>query len=79
MRKAKASSWRTTESRVEFDAVKGREYKIEIRYHEMPTWNADLKVEIGHENPIDYQAAIQRLKDCETVVFVGGIAPQLEG
>ena len=79
VRKAKVSSWRTTESRVEFDAVKGREYKIEIRYHEMPNWNADLKVEIGHENPIDYQAAIQRLKDCETVVFVGGIAPQLEG
>lgn len=78
VKKANVSSWRTTESRVEFDAVKGKEYRIEIRYHEMPNWNADMKIDIGHETPIDYQTAIDRLKDCETVVFVGGIAPQLE-
>ena len=77
--KAQQSTWRTTESRIEFDGEKGKSYKIEIRYHEMPTYNADLKINIGHETPIDYQNAINQLKDCQTVVFVGGISPQLEG
>lgn len=45
----------------------------------MPNYNADMKFNIGHENPIDYQASLKQLKDCETVVFVGGISPQLEG
>ena len=78
-KKAEHSIWRTTESRIEFQAEKGKEYKIEIRYHEMPNYNADMKFNIGHENPIDYQASLKKLKDCETVVFVGGISPQLEG
>ena len=78
-KKAEHSIWRTTESRIEFQAEKGKEYKIEIRYHEMPNYNADIKFNIGHENPIDYQASLKKLKDCETVVFVGGISPQLEG
>ena len=78
-KKAEHSIWRTTESRIEFQAEKGKEYKIEIRYHEMPNYNADMKFNIGHENPIDYQASLKQLKDCETVVFVGGISPQLEG
>jgi len=77
--KAQQSTWRTTESRIEFDGEKGKSYKIEIRYHEMPTYNADLKINIGHETPIDYQNAINQLNDCQTVVFVGGISPQLEG
>ena len=77
--KAQQSTWRTTESRIEFDGEKGKSYKIEIRYHEMPTYNADLKINIGHETPIDYQDAINQLNDCQTVVFVGGISSQLEG
>lgn len=78
-KKAEHSTWRTTQSRIEFEGVKGKEYKIEIRYHEMPNYNADIKFNIGHETPIDYTSAIKQLKDCETVVFVGGISPQLEG
>jgi beta-glucosidase len=50
-----------------------------MHYADIPTYNADIKISIGHETPIDYTASIQNLKDCETVVFVGGIAPQLEG
>ena len=78
-KKAEQSIWRTTDSRIEFEGEKGKEYKIEIRYADIPTYNADIKISIGHETPIDYTASIQKLKDCETVVFVGGIAPQLEG
>ena len=78
-KKSEKSDWRTAQSRIEFQGEKGKEYKIEIRYAEMPNYNADMKINIGHETPIDYTASIQQLKDCETVVFVGGIAPQLEG
>ena len=78
-KKSEKSDWRTAESRIEFEGVKGKEYQIEIRYAEMPTYNANMKINIGHENPIDYQASLKQLKDCETVVFVGGISPQLEG
>ena len=78
-KKADKSDWRTAQSRIEFDGEKGKEYQIEIRYAEMPNYNADMKFNIGHENPIDYQASLKQLKDCETVVFVGGISPQLEG
>ena len=78
-KKAEQSIWGTTDSRIEFEGEKGKEYKIEIRYADIPTYNADIKISIGHETPIDYTASIQKLKDCETVVFVGGIAPQLEG
>ena len=76
-KKSEKSDWRTAESRIEFEGEK--EYQIEIRYAEMPTYNANMKINIGHENPIDYQASLKQLKDCETVVFVGGISPQLEG
>ena len=78
-KKSEKSDWRTAESRIEFEGVKGKEYQIEIRYAEMPNYNADMKISIGHETPIDYSASLKQLKDCETVVFVGGIAPQLEG
>lgn len=78
-KKSEKSDWRTAESRIEFEGVKGKEYQIEIRYAEMPNYNANMKINIGHENPIDYQASLKQLKDCETVVFVGGISPQLEG
>ena len=47
-KKAEKSDWRTTESRIEFEAVKGKEYRIEIRYAEMPNYNADMKINIGH-------------------------------
>lgn len=76
---AKERTWRTTDTRTEFDAEAGKEYKIEILYAQVENWNADLKINIGQENPIDYQAAVSKLKDCETVVFVGGISPRLEG
>ena len=78
-KKSEKSDWRTAQSRIEFDGEKGKEYQIEIRYAEMPNYNANMKINIGHENPIDYQASLKQLKDCETVVFVGGISPQLEG
>lgn len=77
--KAMQRIWRTTDSRIDIDAEAGKEYKIEILYAQIENYHADLQVSIGKETPIDYQAAIEKLKDCSTVVFAGGISPQLEG
>ncbi len=73
------NTWRTTDTRNFFDAEKGKEYKIEIRFSHVPTWNASIKVNIGVENEVDYDALIAKLKGVETVVFAGGISAGLEG
>ena len=73
------STWRTTDTRTEFMAEPGKEYNIEIRYAQIENYNANLKVKIGKENDLNYDALIARLKDVETVIFVGGISARLEG
>ncbi|MBQ0057715.1 MAG: glycoside hydrolase family 3 C-terminal domain-containing protein [Bacteroidales bacterium] len=72
-------TWRTTDTRNFFDAVKGREYKLEVRFAHIPTYGANIKVNIGIEKPVDYNALIAQLKDVETVIFAGGISAGLEG
>ncbi len=73
------NTWRTTETRTVIPVEKGREYKIEILYADVQTWAANLKFDLGKESPIDYQAAISKLKGIDKVIFVGGISPALEG
>ena len=73
------ATWRDTETRTEFDVEAGKEYKIEIRYAQILTYNANLKVNIGRENVVDYGKLIAKLKGIETVVFAGGISARLEG
>ena len=72
-------TWRTTETRSVIPVEKGKEYKIEILYADVQTWNANLKFDLGKESPIDYQEAISQLKGYDDVIFVGGISPALEG
>ena len=78
-RRQRIHSWRTTPTRTVLEAEAGREYRIEVRYQYVATWGSDLKIDIAQERPIDYQAAIDKLHGIQTVVFVGGISPALEG
>jgi beta-glucosidase len=71
--------WRTTPTRTVIHGEAGKSYDIRVAYAYVPTWNSDLKINIGTESPIDYQQAIDRLKGIDKVVFVGGISSQLEG
>jgi beta-glucosidase len=73
------NTWRTTPTRTLLDVTSGQEYRIEILYEQVPRWAANLKFNLGREVDIDFNETIQQLKDVETVVFVGGIAPSLEG
>ena len=71
--------WRTTPNRVAIQAEKGKSYNIEVRFSHVHTYNADLKINIARELSIDYQQTIAQLKGIDKVIFVGGIAPSLEG
>ena len=71
--------WRTTPNRVAIQAEKGKSYRIEVRFSHIHTYNANLAINIAKEHPIDYQETIAQLKGIDKVIFVGGIAPSLEG
>ena len=76
---AREFTWRDTDTRTVFEAKAGEEYKIQIRYAQILTYNANLKVNIGRETNVDYDALIAQLKGIETVIFAGGISARLEG
>ncbi len=78
-RKFRHRIWRTTPNRVAIQAEQGKSYNIEVRFTHVHTYNANLKINIAREQPIDYQNVISQLKGINTVVFVGGISPALEG
>ncbi len=71
--------WRTTPNRVAIQAEKGKSYNIEVRFSHVHTYNANLKINIAKEHPIDYNTVISQLKDIDKVIFVGGISSALEG
>ncbi len=78
-RKQRLHSWRTTPTRTVIDAEAARTYNIEVRYQYVKTWGSDIKINVAKEMPIDYQKIIAQLDGVETVIFVGGISPALEG
>ena len=71
--------WRTTPNRVPIQAEKGKSYHIEVRFSHIHTYNANLKINVAKELPIDYQQIIRKLNGINKVIFVGGISPALEG
>ena len=78
-RKIRQHTWRTTPTRTVLQAAKGQKINIEIRFHTVKTWGANMKINVARELPIDYQKLIAQLKGIEKVVFCGGISPALEG
>ena len=72
-------TWRTTPNRIAIQAEADKSYDIEVRFSHIQTYNANLKINIAKEYPIDYQKIISQLKGIDKVVFVGGISPALEG
>jgi len=79
VQKFRQHTWRTTPVRTAIQAEKGKSYNIEVRFQFVKTWNANLKINVAKEQPIDYQAIIAQLKGINKVIFVGGISAALEG
>jgi beta-glucosidase len=78
-RKQIQHTWRNAKTRTVINATAGKTYHIEVRFLFVPTWGADLSINVAREQPIDYEAAVTQLRGYDTVVFVGGISPTLEG
>ncbi len=60
------------------DATGGKDYEIRVEYMQVGG-EALLKFDIGVRRQISPAEVVERVKDAETVVFVGGISPDLEG
>ncbi len=73
------NNWRTLPSRIPINVEAGKKYKIEIRYAQLNNWQANIEFDFGKEVDIDNTKLINKLKDIETVVFVGGLSGKLEG
>ena len=71
--------WRATPTRTVLKAEKGQQFQIEVRFQTVKTWGASMKINVARELPIDYNETIKQLKGIQKVIFVGGIAPSLEG
>ena len=78
-RKQRLHTWRTTPTRTAIQAEAGKSYNIEVRFEFVPTWGADLKIDVAKELPINYQDVVDQLEGINKVIFVGGISPALEG
>ena len=78
-RKAFHRIWRSTPTRTVLRAMQSHQFQIEVRFQTVKTWGAGMKINIARELPIDYQTTIAQLKGIDKVIFVGGIAPSLEG
>ena len=72
-------NWRTLPSRHPFDVEAGKKYEIKIRYAQMNNWQANLEFNFGKEVNIDFTGLINKLKDTDIVVYVGGLSTLLEG
>lgn len=56
----------------------GKSYEIEIRYQFFNS-DAQLNFDLGFAEKINIEESIDRVKDADIIVFVGGISPLLEG
>lgn len=62
----------------EFDAEAGKSYDIGIDFNSN-TGDSQLNFNLGYKELIDINSSIEKVKEADVVVFVGGISPSLEG
>ena len=76
---ASYTNWRTLPARFPFFVEAGKTYKIKIRYAQRENWEANIELDFGREEDVDYTALLKKLEGIKTVVFVGGLSGSLEG
>lgn len=53
-------------------------YDIELDFEYFRS-DAQLNFDLGFKNEVDVRKSVERVKDADVVVFVGGVSPNLEG
>jgi len=75
------NDWRphgvTTQS-IEKEVKKGESFQLKLEYFQAGG-DGTLELTIGERKLIDFSKTVQKVKDADVVVFVGGISPDLEG
>jgi beta-glucosidase len=75
----KRETWLTLNERSFIEVEKGKTYHIEILYTQVPTYNTNLKFDLGFEKAFNYDDVISQLKGIDVVLFAGGISARYEG
>ena len=77
--KVKRQTWLTLNERSFIEVEKGKTYHIEILYTQVPSYNTNLKFDLGFEKEFNYDDVISKLEGIEVVLFAGGISACYEG
>ncbi|MDO4160118.1 MAG: xylan 1,4-beta-xylosidase [Prevotellaceae bacterium] len=75
-----AERWKTDPLRIskrDFKVKAGQKYDVQVEYMQLDG-SATLNFDIARVNNVSMADVIDRAKDVETVIFVGGISPNLE-
>ena len=56
----------------------GKTYDVELDFEYFRS-DAQLNFDLGFKNEVDVRKSVERVKDADVVVFVGGVSPNLEG
>lgn len=59
-------------------ATAGQSYELEIEYEYLRS-DAQLNFDLGFKENVDIKKSVDKVKDADVVIFVGGISPSLEG
>ena len=71
--------WRALPRQVIYKVEANKEYKIQASFRQIDNWTASLAMNFGKQVPAQYDSIINKLKNIDVVVYVGGISPRLEG
>lgn len=73
------TNWRTIPARFPITVEAGKTYDIKIRYAQRENWEANIELDFGREEDVDYTDMLKKLEGIETVIFAGGLSGSLEG
>ncbi|MBP7359191.1 MAG: glycoside hydrolase family 3 C-terminal domain-containing protein [Prevotella sp.] len=71
-------NWHSVPMRIPVKVEAGKTYHIAATFKSNDN-QAGLDLNFCRELPMDYKSCLNKVKDADVVVFVGGLSPQLEG
>ena len=71
-------NWHSVPTRIPVSVEQGKTYHIDATFASNDN-QAGLDFNFCRELPMDYDACLDKVKNADVVIFVGGLSPQLEG